>query len=155
MAAAQAIVRREGVEGLLGYTARALMTRRQVRAYRDRPARQESEVFFEIEVRREERLIEEKKREMGWQVYGTNALTLTLPQAVWAYRGQYRGGSRKSCRARCREPPIAALADRTSGQRRERGGGVCVDATWHGRGRGLDNSLAVVKLVDQNGLLRG
>src|SRR5262245_37951444 len=73
MAAAQAIVRREGVEGLLGYTARALMTRRQVRAYRDRPARQESEVFFEIEVRREERLIEEKRRERGWQVYGTNA----------------------------------------------------------------------------------
>src|SRR4051812_43322516 len=27
---------------------------------------------------------------MGWQVYGTNALTLLLPQAVWAYRGQYR-----------------------------------------------------------------
>jgi transposase len=27
---------------------------------------------------------------MGWQVYGTNALALTLPQVVWAYRGQYR-----------------------------------------------------------------
>ena len=27
---------------------------------------------------------------MGWQVYGTNALTLALPQVVWAYRGQYR-----------------------------------------------------------------
>jgi transposase len=90
MQAAETIVKREGVEGLLSYTAQALQTTRQVRAYRDRPARQESAVFFEIEVHREETLIEEKKREMGWQVYGTNALTLTLPQVVWAYRGQYR-----------------------------------------------------------------
>jgi transposase len=90
LAAAEAIVKREGVQGLLRYTAQALVTTRQVRAYRDRPARQETEVFFEIEVRREETLIEERKREMGWQVYATNALTLALAQVVWAYRGQYR-----------------------------------------------------------------
>jgi transposase len=90
MQAAGAIVEREGVAGLLSYTAQALMTTRQVRAYRGRPARQETEVYFEIEVRRAEAQIEAKKREMGWQVYGTNALTLALAQAVWAYRGQYR-----------------------------------------------------------------
>jgi transposase len=90
MQAAEAIVQREGVEGLLSYTARALMTTRQVRAYRGRPARQETEVFFEMAVGRNEAAVAEKKREMGWQVYGTNALALTLPQAVWAYRGQYR-----------------------------------------------------------------
>ena len=66
------------------------MTTRQVRAYRDRPARQERDIFFRIEVRRNEPLIEGKKRERGWQVYGTNALALTLPPVVWAYRGQYR-----------------------------------------------------------------
>jgi len=27
---------------------------------------------------------------MGWQVYGTNGAGLSLPQVVWAYRGQYR-----------------------------------------------------------------
>jgi transposase len=90
MQAAESIVKGQGVEGLLSYTAQALMTTRPVRAYRDRPARQETEVFFEIEVHRNETQVEEKKREMGWQVYGTNALTLTLPQVVWAYRGQYR-----------------------------------------------------------------
>jgi transposase len=90
MQAAEAIVKGEGVAGLLSYHAQALMTTRPVRAYRDRPARQETEVFFEIEVHRNETQIEEKKRAMGWQVYGTNALTLTLPQVVWAYRGQYR-----------------------------------------------------------------
>jgi len=41
-------------------------------------------------VHRDETLIEDKKREMGWQVYGTNALEMALPQVVWAYRGQYR-----------------------------------------------------------------
>ncbi|HEV3256061.1 MAG TPA: transposase [Gemmataceae bacterium] len=90
MRAAEAIVKREGVEGLLSYTVQARMTARQVRAYRGRPARQETEVFFVIDVRREETPIEHKKREMGWQVYATNASTLVLPQVVWAYRGQYR-----------------------------------------------------------------
>lgn len=90
MQAAEAIVKREGVEGLLSYTVQALITTRQVRAYQGRPARQESEVFFETDVRRDEALIEGKKREMGWQVYATNALALALPQVVWAYRGQYR-----------------------------------------------------------------
>jgi transposase len=90
MAAAEAIVQREGVQGLLSYKAEALMTTRKVRGYGGRPARQETDVFFQMEVRREEALIEEKKRELGWQVYGTNALQLGLAQVVWAYRGQYR-----------------------------------------------------------------
>jgi len=68
MQAAEAIVKREGVEGFLSCTVQARMTTRPVRAYRDRPAREEREVFFAIDVRREETLIEHKKREMGWQV---------------------------------------------------------------------------------------
>jgi transposase len=88
--AAAAIMAREGVEGLLRYTAQARMTTRQVRAYRGRPARQETEVYFAVEVCRDEARIEQKKREMGWQVYGTNAVALALPPVVWAYRGQYR-----------------------------------------------------------------
>jgi transposase len=90
MQAAGAIVKREGVEGLLSYTVQTLVATRPVRAYRDRPARQETAVSFRIDVRREEALIEEKKREMGWQVYATNALAMVLSQVVWAYRGQYR-----------------------------------------------------------------
>jgi transposase len=90
MEAAQAIVTREGVAGLLSHTVQAMTATRQVRAYRDRPTRQEAEAFFEIDACRAETLIQEKKREMGWQVYGTNAVALTLAQAVWAYRGQYR-----------------------------------------------------------------
>src|SRR4051812_12151032 len=90
MAAAQVIVTREGVDGLLSYTVRAMAATRPVRAYRGRPARQETEVSFAIDACRAETRIEEKQREMGWQVYGTNALAMTLAQAVWAYRGRYR-----------------------------------------------------------------
>jgi transposase len=90
MRAAEAIVARDGVDGLLRYTVQARMTTRPVRAYRGRPARRETEVFFTIDVGRDEARIEEKKREMGWQAYGTNALALTLSPVVWAYRGQYR-----------------------------------------------------------------
>jgi transposase len=88
--AAGALIAREGVEGLLRFTAAARLTTRQVRAYRDRPARQEVEVSFAVAVCRDEARIEAKKREMGWQVYGTNAPALALAPVVWAYRGQYR-----------------------------------------------------------------
>ena len=88
--AAQAVVTREGVDGLLRYTARAVMTTRKTRAYRDRPAREETEVSFVVEVRPDDEAIAERKRGMGWQVYGTNGAGLSLPQVVWAYRGQYR-----------------------------------------------------------------
>jgi transposase len=88
--AAEAIMARDGVEGLLRSTVQARMATRPVRAYRGRPARRETEVSFTIDVCRDEARIEEKKREMGWQVYGTNALALALSPVVWAYRGQYR-----------------------------------------------------------------
>jgi transposase len=88
--AAEVIVAREGVEGLLRFAVEARMTARPVRAYRERPARRETEVFFVVDVCRDEARVAEKKREMGWQVYGTNAQALALAPVVWAYRGQYR-----------------------------------------------------------------
>jgi transposase len=90
MQVAEVIVTREGVEGLLSYAVHAVLTTRLKRAYGGRPTREETDVSFVIDVQREERRSQEKKREMGWQVYGTNALALTLPPVVWAYRGQYR-----------------------------------------------------------------
>jgi transposase len=90
MDAAAAIGTRERVEGLLSCTACAVLTAGRKRAYGARPARAETAVSFEIEVHRDEEAITAKKREMGWQVYGTNGVGMTLPQVVWAYRGQYR-----------------------------------------------------------------
>src|SRR6266851_244190 len=88
--AAEGILAREGVEGLLSYTARPVMATRQKRGHGSRPTPQLVDVSFVMAVSREEEVIGERKREMGWQVYGTNELAWALPQVVWAYRGQYR-----------------------------------------------------------------
>jgi transposase len=88
--AAAEIVKEQGVAELLHYAIQAVGTVRQVRAYREQPAREEIDVSFVIEVWRDEQAITQRQQEMGWQVYATNAVTLTLPQVVWAYRGQYR-----------------------------------------------------------------
>jgi transposase len=88
--AAEAIVAGAGVAGLLRFTVKARRTTRQVQAYRDRPARRVAAVSWTLLVCRDEARIEEKKRTLGWQVYGTNACALGLAAVVWAYRGQYR-----------------------------------------------------------------
>jgi len=88
--AAVTIVTREGVTGLLCCRVQAVQTARSKRAYGGSPARQETEVSLGIEVQRDEEVIGERKREMGWQVYATNGVALSMPQVVWAYRGQYR-----------------------------------------------------------------
>jgi transposase len=90
MNAAEGIVAREGVEGLLSYTATAVLAERHPGAHGSRPTPPTADVSFVMEVRREESLIAEWKREMGWQVYATNGVALALPAVVWAYRGQYR-----------------------------------------------------------------
>jgi transposase len=90
MNAAEGIVAREGVEGLLSCTATAVLAKRPPGSGGDRPTPQAADVSFVMEVVREEALIQERKREMGWQVYGTNAVALALAAVVWAYRGQYR-----------------------------------------------------------------
>jgi transposase len=88
--AAEAIVTEQGVAGLLHYRIQAVATTRPVRAYRGQPARADSDVSFVIDVQRDEQALARRQQEMGWQVYAANAVTLTLAQVVWAYRGQYR-----------------------------------------------------------------
>jgi transposase len=90
MKAAEGIVAGEGVEGLLSFTATAVLAKRPRRSSGGRPTPPMADVSFVMEVVREEGLIGERKREMGWQVYATNAVALALPAVVWAYRGQYR-----------------------------------------------------------------
>jgi transposase len=67
------------------------VTTRQIRAYAGRPARTEEKVRYQVHVTRQETVIEQTKRRLGWRVYATNAATekLSLTQAVLAYRSQY------------------------------------------------------------------
>jgi transposase len=61
-----------------------------VRAYGDQPARVVTEREHRLEVSRSDKAIEQAKQEMGWRVYGTNQLPLSLAGVVWGYRGQNR-----------------------------------------------------------------
>jgi len=91
-AAVQAILKQRRVEGLLEVTYEREVERRSIRQYGSRPARTEERVRYVVHVRRNEEAIRDARRRMGWRLYVTNAPaeTLSLTQAVWAYRGAPR-----------------------------------------------------------------
>src|SRR4051812_412765 len=63
-----------------------------VRAYKDKPAREQSQVQIEIECQVNARAVEAAKASLGWRVYATNASpeALSLSAAVLVYRDEYR-----------------------------------------------------------------
>ena len=89
-AAAQAIIQKQRVEGLLDARVETTTRERCLRRYGDRPEQIVQEQDHQVEVARREGAIEQAKREMGWQVYATNHREMTLTAVVWGYRGQYR-----------------------------------------------------------------
>jgi transposase len=89
-AAAEAIVAKQRVPGLLNWQVKTSTHQRKIRAYRGQPERVEKEREHRLEVSRCAEAIEQAKREMGWRVYATNELRLNLAGVVWGYRGQNR-----------------------------------------------------------------
>jgi transposase len=91
LAAIQRIEEKYRVQGLFGYDYQQEVTERQVRAYRDKPARTERKVRFQLTVMCNEQAIAEAEFGAGWRIYATNAPPEQLPldQAVLAYRDQY------------------------------------------------------------------
>ena len=89
-AAAEAIVTKQRMQGMLHVEVVTTTHRKNIRGYGERPARVEKEQEQRVEVSRDEETIAQAKREMGWRVYGTNQLRLSLADVVWGYRGQNR-----------------------------------------------------------------
>ena len=89
--AVDAILTRYKVTGLLEIEAERQVTIRHVRKYRDRPARTEEMVRYQVQVHRCQEAIDQATQRLGWRVYATNASAerLTLTTAVLAYRDQY------------------------------------------------------------------
>ena len=90
--AAQAILKKRRVEGLLEITYVQEVERRHIRKYRDRPARTEERMRYVIQVCRHQEAITAARRLMGWRLYAANAPVeeLSLAEAVRAYRGAPR-----------------------------------------------------------------
>jgi transposase len=89
--AAEAIVERYRVQGLLRLTFVETTQERPVRRYRDRPATVRIEREVQVTAAVDETAWQEAVRALGWRVYVTNqaAAQLPLTQAVWAYRSEF------------------------------------------------------------------
>lgn len=87
--AVEAIQTRYKVSGLLDVTFEKQVTERRIRPYRDRPARTEQTVRFQLRVTRRQEAITAAFRQFGWRLFVTNAPEelLALPDAVRVYRG--------------------------------------------------------------------
>lgn len=90
-AAAQAILARYDVVGLLTCTVEQAVQRQTVRAYGPRPARVETHTRYVLTVHQQPQAIQAHKRTLGWRAYVTNAPAAALPfaQAVLAYRDEW------------------------------------------------------------------
>ncbi len=78
------------LEDLLVVNIKMTKHTKSIRAYGSRPKRKEEYFTFELDVERQEKKIEERKKLMGWQVYATNIPEdkLSFEQCVWKYRYQ-------------------------------------------------------------------
>lgn len=87
--AAQAILKKHRVEGLLEVQYHKEVKRRTIRKYKDRPARTEGRVRYVIQLQRVQAAIHATRRLMGWRLYVSNApcTRLSLSKAIWTYRG--------------------------------------------------------------------
>jgi transposase len=67
------------------------VTERHIRAYKDKPARIERQVRYQLTVKRNQAAIAETEFKAGWHIYASNAPAdeLSLTEAVLAYRNQY------------------------------------------------------------------
>lgn len=79
------------VEGLFHYTYHQEVKQQHLRAYKDKPARTERQVRYQLTVSPNQAAIAKAEFKAGWRIYATNAPTerLSLTAAVLAYRDQY------------------------------------------------------------------
>jgi transposase len=118
--AAEALLKRHAVEGLLTLTYAETRQVRQVRKYGARPAETRTACTVRVAIQRDVTALQAAERRLGWRVYGTNrpAPALTLEQAVLAYRNEYlveRGFGRLKGRSLSLTPMYLADDERATG----------------------------------------
>lgn len=89
--AAEKVLERYRVAGLLQVTYTESVQERPVRQYGKRPAETRIERILTCQVLRDEEAIQQASAALGWRVYGTNQdqTALSIEQAVLAYREEY------------------------------------------------------------------
>ena len=89
--AAEAVLRRNRVTGLVTVSVTQRIQERQVRAYKDRPAEVRIERDWQLQAEIDQQAVADAIQRFGWRVYATNApcATVSLEKAVLAYRDQF------------------------------------------------------------------
>jgi transposase len=83
------ILKKHGVADLLHVAYHKHLEERHIRGYKNRPARTQTSVRYQLVVTRKEAAIETAQRTLGWRLFVTNAPKerLSLAEAVRTYRG--------------------------------------------------------------------
>lgn len=91
LSAIEQIEKKYRVGGLFHYSYEQAVNERPIRAYKDKPARIERQVRYQLTIRRNQTAMAEAEFKAGWRIYVTNAPAdnLSLTEAVLAYRDQY------------------------------------------------------------------
>lgn len=118
--AAEAILKKHKVQGLLRLYYEVGMHRREVRGYGGRPARTAIDIDLWVIAVVEAQAVQDALQREGWRVYATNASAAQLPltQAVLAYRDQYiveRGYGRLKGHPLSLSPMYVARDDHATG----------------------------------------
>ncbi len=91
LSAIEQIEKKYRVEGFFHYTHQQQVKEGSMRAYKDKPARIEPQVRYQLTLSRHQEAIAEAEFKAGWRIYATNAPAerLSLTEAVLAYPDQY------------------------------------------------------------------
>lgn len=89
--ACRQIVKRRAVEGIVNWQIHTHTVQRQVRAWKNRPARTEQIQRLEVKVELDSESLKTGRQHLGWGFYGSNHTQEQLPldRAVLSYRGQH------------------------------------------------------------------
>jgi transposase len=84
------IVKRWGVEGIVNFSLETQVREREVRAWKDRPARTERQARHEVKVSLDQVALRTRRQQLGWSFDATNDTRDRLPleRAILAYRAQ-------------------------------------------------------------------
>ncbi len=85
------ILKKNKVENIVQYNIKTQTTEKHIRAYKNKPARSETNTTFTVDVTIDKDTLENSKKKAGWRVYATNSPDekFTLSGCVKIYRKEY------------------------------------------------------------------
>jgi len=95
----KSIIKKHRVEGLVNYEITENVTKKTIREWKNRPAREEIQTTYTVKIGTDKNKIAHQKKLLGWRVYGSNCTDkdFTLEKAVLLYRKEYIIERRFNC----------------------------------------------------------